>query len=121
MRHLFKLLCDEKCALAIEKANNIYVSPFVFHSPRAPVMAIDPPVTGIPGVAIKCTILPILPLQNISTACGKLYLSNLAIPQKFYRDAGIVYMSPFGHKFVIPLHLMSETEAAKSDTENSPA
>lgn len=81
-------------------------------------MAVDPPVTGIPNLSIKCAILPILPLENISASCGKLYLSNLAIPDKFYRDAGIKYKSPFGHKFVIPLHLANEGEnAAKSDNE----
>lgn len=83
-------------------------------------MAIDPPVTGIPILSVKCSILPILPLENLSAACGKLYLSNLAIPEKFYRDAGINYKSPFGHKFVIPLHLVSEGDAAKSDNEISP-
>lgn len=87
---------------------------------RAPIMAIDPPVTGIPILTIKCSILPILPLEHVSASCGKLYLSNLAIPEKFYRDAGINYKSPFGHKFVIPLHLVNENEAAKSDNEISP-
>lgn len=88
---------------------------------RSAIMAIDPPVTGIPMLSIKCSILPILPLENISPACGKLYLSNLAIPEKFFQVAGINYKSPFGHKFVIPLHLMNENEAAKSDNEISPA
>lgn len=83
-------------------------------------MAIDPPVDGIRILSIKCSILPILPLENISAGCGKLYLSNLAIPEKFYRDAGINYKSPFGHKFVIPLHLLNESEASKSDNEISP-
>lgn len=87
---------------------------------RAPIMAIDPPATGYPILTIKCSILPILPLENLSATCGKLYLSNLAIPEKFYRDAGINYKSPFGHKFVIPLHLVNEGDAAKSDNEISP-
>lgn len=80
-------------------------------------MAVDPPVAGISSLTIKCSVLPILPLENISTACGKLYLTNLAIPDKFFRDAGINYKSPFGHKFVIPLHTMNDGEAAKSDSE----
>lgn len=84
-------------------------------------MAIDPPVNGIPLLPVKCSILPILPLENVSSACGKLYLSNLAIPEKFFKDAGINYKSPFAHKFVIALHLMNEHEAAKSDNEISPA
>ncbi|XP_031620146.1 enhancer of mRNA-decapping protein 3 [Contarinia nasturtii] len=87
---------------------------------RSPIMAIDPPASGIPMLTVKCSILPILPLENISLTCGKLYLSNLAIPEKFYRDAGIIYKSPFAHKFVIPLHLVNENEA-KSDNEVSPS
>ncbi|KAM7355309.1 enhancer of mRNA-decapping protein 3 [Cochliomyia hominivorax] len=72
---------------------------------RASILAIDPPTTGIPDVSIKYSILPILPLNGISSNnCGKLYLCNLGIPDKYYRDAGIKYKSPFGHKFVIPIH-----------------
>lgn len=68
-------------------------------------MAIDPPPGGINDVSIKYAILPILPLNGISSNnCGKLYLCNLGIPDKFYRDAGIKYKSPFGHKFVIAIH-----------------
>lgn len=74
---------------------------------RASVLAIDPPVNGINQVQIKCSILPILPLDDINRhACGKLYLCNLGIPDKFFREAGIKYKSPFGHKFVIPIHLV---------------
>lgn len=69
------------------------------------MLAIDPPPSGIHDVSIKYAILPILPLNGISSSnCGKLYLCNLGIPDKFYRDAGIKYKSPFGHKFVIPIH-----------------
>ncbi|XP_012157998.1 enhancer of mRNA-decapping protein 3 isoform X1 [Ceratitis capitata] len=72
---------------------------------RASVLAVDPPPDGIKDVSIKYTILPILPLNGISSNnYGKLYLCNLGIPDKFYRDAGIKYKSPFGHKFVIPIH-----------------
>ncbi|KAI8041789.1 enhancer of mRNA-decapping protein 3 [Drosophila gunungcola] len=106
---------------------------------RASVLAVDPPPCGINEVAVKYSILPILPLNGISTAtasssssaaatptpiastsaaaaayksaaatstnnCGKLYLCNLGIPDKFYRDCGIKYKSPYGHKYVIPIH-----------------
>lgn len=72
---------------------------------RSSVLAIDPPANGINDISIKCSILPILPLNNISSNCGKLYLCNLGIPDKYFRDAGIKYKSPFGHKFVIPIHM----------------
>uniref|UniRef100_A0A0K8VBV8 Enhancer of mRNA-decapping protein 3 n=1 Tax=Bactrocera latifrons TaxID=174628 RepID=A0A0K8VBV8_BACLA len=72
---------------------------------RASVLAVDPPPDGIDDVCIKYAILPILPINGISSKnYGKLYLCNLGIPDKFYRDAGIKYKSPFGHKFVIPIH-----------------
>ncbi|KAH8259254.1 hypothetical protein KR026_001150 [Drosophila bipectinata] len=109
----------------------IFLRMIIFFS--ASVLAIDPPPCGINDVAIKYSILPILPLNGISTApssssaaatptpiastsaaaatassstnnCGKLYLCNLGIPDKFYRDCGIKYKSPYGHKYVIPIH-----------------
>lgn len=72
---------------------------------RSPVLAIDPPAVGFVKIQAKCSILPILPLDDINThACGRLYLCNLGIPSKFFHSAGIKYSSPFGHKHVIPLH-----------------
>ncbi|XP_053658801.1 enhancer of mRNA-decapping protein 3 [Anopheles marshallii] len=72
---------------------------------RAPVLAIDPPGVGLEGVAIKCSILPILPLDGIdqNDACGRLYLCNIGIPNQIFHRAGIKYKSPFD-KFVIPIH-----------------
>ena len=35
---------------------------------------------------------------------GKLYLVNLGIPRNIYKEVGIKFSSPFGAKFVIPLH-----------------
>uniref|UniRef100_A0A182QNW8 Enhancer of mRNA-decapping protein 3 n=1 Tax=Anopheles farauti TaxID=69004 RepID=A0A182QNW8_9DIPT len=72
---------------------------------RAPVLAIDPPGVGLEGVSIKCSVLPILPLDGIdqSDACGRLYLCNIGIPNQVFHRAGITYKSPFD-KFVIPIH-----------------
>lgn len=70
---------------------------------RAPVLAIDPPATGTPGIVTKYSIIPILPLAY-SSDNGKLYLCNLAIPIGIFKDLGIKYTSPFGSKFVIALH-----------------
>lgn len=69
----------------------------------SPVLAVDPPITGVSEISIKYSILPILPLDDIKN-CGKLYLCNLGVPEKFFRDSGIKYYSPFGSKSVIPLH-----------------
>jgi enhancer of mRNA-decapping protein 3 len=70
---------------------------------RAPVLALDPPPTGTPGVDTKFSLVPLLPLAH-SLDNGKLYLCNLAFPQHVFREVGIKYNSPFGPKFVIPLH-----------------
>ncbi|XP_075215897.1 enhancer of mRNA-decapping protein 3 [Lycorma delicatula] len=70
---------------------------------RAPIVAIDPPATGTPGISVKLSIVPTLPLAHCP-ANGQIYLVNLAIPQKVYTELGIGYRSPFGPKFVIPLH-----------------
>lgn len=78
-------------------------------------MAVDPPTSGISNTNIKWSILPVLPLENITPACGKVYLSNLTIPDKFFYEAGVNYKSPFGHKFVIPIHLLNQND----NNENS--
>ncbi|KAJ9591849.1 hypothetical protein L9F63_001666 [Diploptera punctata] len=70
---------------------------------RAPVLALDPPSAGTPGVETKFSLIPVLPLAH-SLENGKLYLCNLAFPQQVFKEVGIKYCSPFGHKFVIPLH-----------------
>lgn len=80
---------------------------FMFN--RSPVLAIDPPAAGIDGINIKCSILPLLPFEDIQL-CGKPYLCNLSIPDSIICDAGIKYKSPFGNKFIIPLHMMTEND-----------
>lgn len=73
------------------------------NSNRAPILAIEPPATGTPGIISKFSLLGALPLSH-SVDNGRLYLCNLALPKKVYSDVGITYRSPFGPKFVIPLH-----------------
>ncbi|CAK9826207.1 Enhancer of mRNA-decapping protein 3 [Anthophora retusa] len=73
------------------------------NSNRAPILAIEPPATGTPGILSKFSLLGGLPLSH-SVDNGRLYLCNLALPNKVYTDVGITYRSPFGPKFVIPLH-----------------
>ncbi|CAL7936515.1 unnamed protein product [Xylocopa violacea] len=73
------------------------------NSNRAPILAIEPPATGTPGILSKFSLLGGLPLSH-SVDNGRLYLCNLALPNKVYADVGITYRSPFGPKFVIPLH-----------------
>ncbi|XP_030748209.1 enhancer of mRNA-decapping protein 3 [Sitophilus oryzae] len=70
---------------------------------KAPVLALDPPSCGIPGIFPKISLLPVLPLPH-SPSNGKLYLTNLAFPVEIYHEVGIKYQSPFGSKNTIPLH-----------------
>ncbi|XP_012277398.1 enhancer of mRNA-decapping protein 3 isoform X2 [Orussus abietinus] len=70
---------------------------------RAPILAIEPPALGTPGILSKFSLLGGLPLSH-SAENGRLYLCNLALPNKVFSDVGITYKSPFGPKFVIPLH-----------------
>lgn len=70
---------------------------------RAPVLAIEPPSAGTPGIMTKFSLLGGLPLSH-SADNGRLYLCNLALPAKVFSDVGITYRSPFGPKFVIPLY-----------------
>lgn len=76
---------------------------------RAPVLVIDPPAGGLDSVSAKCSILPILPLNDLGpeSATGRLYLCSLGIPDKFFTDSGIKYKSPFD-KAVIPIHRRKE-------------
>ena len=69
---------------------------------RAPVLAIDPPPHA-PAFEVKMTLVGGLPLQHPPEA-GKMYLANLGIPKNIYKEVGIKFSSPFGAKFVIPLH-----------------
>lgn len=71
---------------------------------KAPVLCLDPPCGNV-SVAAKWSLAVALPLAY-SDRCGQIYLCDLGLPARLYRDAGLqTYKSPFAHKFVIPLHL----------------
>nr|XP_022911862.1 enhancer of mRNA-decapping protein 3 [Onthophagus taurus] len=70
---------------------------------KASVLAIDPPASGTPGIIAKYSLAPVLPLPH-STENGKIYLCNLGFPVDVFKHVDIMYRSPFGSKFVIPLH-----------------
>ncbi|XP_058804145.1 enhancer of mRNA-decapping protein 3 [Phymastichus coffea] len=73
---------------------------------RASILAIEPPSMGTPGIISKYSLVSGLPLSHCAEN-GRLYLCNLALPSRVFSDVGISYRSPFGPKFVIPLHLNS--------------
>ncbi|KAG9489548.1 enhancer of mRNA-decapping protein 3 isoform X2 [Eleutherodactylus coqui] len=73
---------------------------------RAPVLSIDPPVADQEqGIHAKWSLELGLPLA-LGEQAGRVYLCDIGIPQKVFREVGITYHSPFGCKFVIPLHSM---------------
>ena len=78
------------------------------------VVALDPltPSQAKPELPIKASVLPGCPPLWYGTAKssaghhGKLYMANLAMPAKVYKDVGLSYASPFGAKSCIPLNII---------------
>ncbi|XP_047658387.1 enhancer of mRNA-decapping protein 3 isoform X2 [Tachysurus fulvidraco] len=71
---------------------------------RAPVLSIDPPVSGQEqAVEAKWSLCLGLPLP-LPERAGRVYLCDIGIPQQVFQEVSIKYHSPFGCKFVIPLH-----------------
>ncbi|KAI1889499.1 hypothetical protein AGOR_G00163510 [Albula goreensis] len=71
---------------------------------RAPVLSIDPPVSGQEqAVEAKWSLCLGLPLP-LAESAGRVYLCDIGIPRHVFQEVGVNYRSPFGCKFVIPLH-----------------
>lgn len=71
---------------------------------RAPVLSLDPPVSGQRlAVEAKWSLSLCLPLP-LAEGAGRVYLCDIGIPRHVFQEVGIEYHSPFGCKFVIPLH-----------------
>lgn len=71
---------------------------------RAPVLSVDPPMSEMEqGIDAKWSLALGLPLP-LGERAGRVYLCDIGIPQKVFQEVGINYHSPFGCKFVIPLH-----------------
>lgn len=71
---------------------------------RAPVLSIDPPVSEQDQtVEAKWTLSLGLPLPLVERE-SRLYLCDIGIPKLVFQEVGISYQSPFGCKFVVPLH-----------------
>ncbi|KAG0426050.1 hypothetical protein HPB47_026816 [Ixodes persulcatus] len=76
---------------------------------KAPVVSVDPPPRGGTASALltpQWVLMPVLPLAvepRVAAAAG-LYLCDVGVPRKVFKDAGVEYASPFGSKFVVALH-----------------
>jgi NAD(P)H-hydrate epimerase len=81
------------------------------NSTGAPIISLDVPsgmdsTTGqTPGEFIRstCTMTLALPKLGLARAPGKIVLADIGIPEETYRRIGIVYSSPFGNHFRVPL------------------
>lgn len=69
---------------------------------KASVVSIDPVKEGTP-IKSKWCILPVLPYA-MSENCGRVYLCDLGFTKSMFNSVDIKYQSPFGAKFLIPLH-----------------
>ncbi len=70
---------------------------------KAPVLTIDPPSEGAAVPKSKWCIVPVLPM-SMHASCGRVYLADLGFTHKMFDAVGVRYKSPFGAKFLIPLH-----------------
>ncbi|XP_049579392.1 enhancer of mRNA-decapping protein 3 isoform X2 [Syngnathus scovelli] len=71
---------------------------------RAPVLSLDPPISGQgQAVEAKWSLSLCLPLP-LGEGAGRVYLCDIGVPRQVFQEVGIKYLSPFGCKFVIPLH-----------------
>jgi enhancer of mRNA-decapping protein 3 len=69
---------------------------------KASVLSIDPCSEGS-TMSSKWCLVPVLPLE-MSPKCGRVYLCDLGFTKNMFQSVNIKYRSPFGAKFLIPLH-----------------
>jgi enhancer of mRNA-decapping protein 3 len=70
---------------------------------KASVVTIDPPSEGAIVPKSKWCIVPVLPM-SMDSSCGRIYLADLGFTHRMFDAVGVKYKSPFGAKFLIPLH-----------------
>ena len=66
----------------------------------SPILALDP--ASNPPYSPRWSLLPLAPFLLEGTS-GQVYLVDLGIPAKLFRDLHIKYRLPFDHRFLIPL------------------
>uniref|UniRef100_A0A1E1XKM2 Enhancer of mRNA-decapping protein 3 n=1 Tax=Amblyomma sculptum TaxID=1581419 RepID=A0A1E1XKM2_AMBSC len=74
---------------------------------KAPVLWVDPPPLGSTvAPPPRWVLMPVLPLAMDASivASAGLYLCDIGVPRRVFRELGIEYTSPFGSKFVVVLH-----------------
>lgn len=92
----------------VDPRSAVLVSDWVQQS-KAPVVWVDPPPHGGTASTLltpQWVLMPVLPLAvepRVAKGAG-LYLCDVGVPRKVFKDAGVEYASPFGSKFVVALH-----------------
>ncbi|CAG0890638.1 unnamed protein product [Darwinula stevensoni] len=73
---------------------------------KAPILTLDPSVSFQSSpIKGKWNLVPLFPLiYQGSTPPQPLYVCDLGIPALIFSQVGVQYRSPFGAKFVIPVH-----------------
>jgi hypothetical protein len=72
---------------------------------KASVLTVDPSKEyGTGQIKSKWSIVPVMPMDMNEQACGRIYLCDLGFTKNVFQSVNIKYKSPFGAKFLIPLH-----------------
>lgn len=97
IQHFINLIIEEtnKNLYKKQKAKQI-------ESSKAYVLTIDPS-SEASAIQSKWNIAPVLPLE-LSNQSGRVYLCDLGFTKSMFQAVNIKYESPFGSKFLIPLH-----------------
>ncbi|RMZ95771.1 enhancer of mRNA-decapping 3 [Brachionus plicatilis] len=93
---------DESCLLKSKNQANIQNLKKFVQTCKANVLSIDPSVQEN-VLQSKWCLTPILPMQ-MSNNSGRVYLCDMGFTKQIFDSVNIKYQSPFGAKFVIPLH-----------------
>ena len=72
---------------------------------KASVLTVDPSKEyGSNQIKSKWSIVPVMPMDMNEQSCGRIYLCDLGFTKNMFQSVNIKYKSPFGAKFLIPLH-----------------
>ncbi|CAF0730117.1 unnamed protein product [Brachionus calyciflorus] len=88
----------------IKNQNNLQILRKYVLNCKASVLSIDPSINSENNVLqSKWCITPVLPMEMLSSS-GRVYLCDFGYTKQIFESVNIKYQSPFGAKFVIPLH-----------------